>query len=611
MEMESLDHIENDENDNEKRNQNSKGPRNFIINNNPTGNLNLANNTGNGMLFKVMPSSVFSNPNISNINSFLQNNSVNLNTMNTPPNIMSRNVHSNNALNMNSNAHLAMLKNPNITPGNVLNSYRMPLSGGQMIQNSSNLRFVNLQNLNNSNNLARIQSGGSARYLVAAGNIPRQLSSASNLINILSSSLPISGTTTNSTKTAARQNLFVVRSNAGTGINVAGSAMLKSVVVDPFLNATAATRFKGMNDPSPSANFVSGPSGNRMMTFNNRAMTFNNQMSTGGGNGGQKYTEVFARFLKNQGMGNALNESRGDIRATPMKIMSEYNQNTSRTGDSTMDREISDSEANDNFDSSLNDDNGERVGESGLPPTKGNRKRKKITAYTLWCANQRKGLQPGLDFGQISRILGEAWTKLAHKEKMSWKRRAKKMTEKLIAEYGEDIRSGSKSYKKRINKNNKRYSSMEFPIDNDPDYNFKMNGTDVIDSAAYLKLLGECLSNLGDRLMMHVGQIAVQGSLSVLLDSLICALGPLMCLTSQLPLQPIDEMEIPTEKGNKPDDNSLSNEGIDALNQKFEDDKKGNKQTTLVPVVKNIFDEKQRFIFSKILDNIAFIMPGL
>ena len=31
------------------------------------------------------------------------------------------------------------------------------------------------------------------------------------------------------------------------------------------------------------------------------------------------------------------------------------------------------------------------------------------------------------------------------------------------------------------------------------------------------------------------GQIAVQGSLSVLLDSMLCALGPLFCLTSQVP----------------------------------------------------------------------------
>jgi len=35
--------------------------------------------------------------------------------------------------------------------------------------------------------------------------------------------------------------------------------------------------------------------------------------------------------------------------------------------------------------------------------------------------------------------------------------------------------------------------------------------------------------------LLWQGQIAVQGSLSVLLDSMLCALGPLMCLTTQVP----------------------------------------------------------------------------
>lgn len=56
-----------------------------------------------------------------------------------------------------------------------------------------------------------------------------------------------------------------------------------------------------------------------------------------------------------------------------------------------------------------------------------------------------------------------------------------------------------------------------------------------IDAAAHLKLLGESLSIIGDRLKEHEGQIAVSGSLSVLLDSLLCSLGPLLCLTTRLP----------------------------------------------------------------------------
>lgn len=64
---------------------------------------------------------------------------------------------------------------------------------------------------------------------------------------------------------------------------------------------------------------------------------------------------------------------------------------------------------------------------------------------------------------------------------------------------------------------------------------YKVIGTQPIDVAAHLKLLGESLTIIGERLKEHDGQIAVSGSLSVLLDSLLCALGPLICLTQQLP----------------------------------------------------------------------------
>ncbi|VEN62398.1 unnamed protein product [Callosobruchus maculatus] len=67
------------------------------------------------------------------------------------------------------------------------------------------------------------------------------------------------------------------------------------------------------------------------------------------------------------------------------------------------------------------------------------------------------------------------------------------------------------------------------------DIGYKGNGIKPIDVAAHLKLLGESLTIIGERLKEHEGQIAVSGSLSVLLDSLLCALGPLLCLTQQIP----------------------------------------------------------------------------
>lgn len=65
--------------------------------------------------------------------------------------------------------------------------------------------------------------------------------------------------------------------------------------------------------------------------------------------------------------------------------------------------------------------------------------------------------------------------------------------------------------------------------------NYKVSGTKPMDVAAHFKLLGESLTIIGERLKEHEGQIAVSGSLSVLLDSFLCALGPLMCLTQQIP----------------------------------------------------------------------------
>ena len=53
--------------------------------------------------------------------------------------------------------------------------------------------------------------------------------------------------------------------------------------------------------------------------------------------------------------------------------------------------------------------------------------------------------------------------------------------------------------------------------------------------AAHLALVGESLTVIGKRLTEHEGQIAVCGSLSVLLNSMLCAIGPLLCFTKQVP----------------------------------------------------------------------------
>ncbi|EDW78350.2 uncharacterized protein Dwil_GK16379 [Drosophila willistoni] len=58
---------------------------------------------------------------------------------------------------------------------------------------------------------------------------------------------------------------------------------------------------------------------------------------------------------------------------------------------------------------------------------------------------------------------------------------------------------------------------------------------EAIDAAAHLKLLGESLTVIGERLKEQNGHVSLSGSLSVLLDSLLCSMGPLLCMTTQIP----------------------------------------------------------------------------
>jgi len=62
----------------------------------------------------------------------------------------------------------------------------------------------------------------------------------------------------------------------------------------------------------------------------------------------------------------------------------------------------------------------------------------------------------------------------------------------------------------------------------------KEEKAEAIDLAAHLQLLGESLCTVGACLRVQdPGE--VHGSLSVLLDSALCAIAPLLFLTSQIP----------------------------------------------------------------------------
>jgi len=180
-------------------------------------------------------------------------------------------------------------------------------------------------------------------------------------------------------------------------------------------------------------------------------------------------------------------------------------------------------------------------------------RRNKFSAFLLFAKKTKPRVleaNPGLDSGPLNLHLRELWSALPNSEKAIWKRKSSR------------IDTFPSQLQQRLTKTSTIGAPSMMVTDQMTNSSglYKVTGTQPIDAAAHLKLLGESLSVIGQRLTEHKGQIAVSGSLSVLLDSLLCAMGPLVCLTKQVP----------------------------ELENAVQDDK-----------------------LSKILDNIAYVMPGL
>jgi len=162
-----------------------------------------------------------------------------------------------------------------------------------------------------------------------------------------------------------------------------------------------------------------------------------------------------------------------------------------------------------------------------------NMKEPGFVAYALWAKEVRKTLMnayPNFSTLQISQQLKDMWKSVPTEDKSRWVHKAKRLLE----------REGSENTKSNDTKVAVRKPSTEITDNNLTDTNKNktksepLRSTEPIDVAAHLALLGESLGIIGQRLKEHQGQIAVNGSVSVLLDSLLCALGPLLCLTQQV-----------------------------------------------------------------------------
>ncbi|XP_066497584.1 HMG domain-containing protein 4a isoform X2 [Hoplias malabaricus] len=171
-------------------------------------------------------------------------------------------------------------------------------------------------------------------------------------------------------------------------------------------------------------------------------------------------------------------------------------------------------------------------------------KKKSMTAYQVFSKEYRLNInseQPGLVFGELSKRLAEVWKQLPEKEKQVWKQKAQYLQHKQNKAEATTIKQKTSLLDSKSKISNKSVglgssltsagrSSLGMALSP-----VRVPEVDPIDAAAHLQLLGESLSLIGHRLQETEGMVAVSGSLSVLLDSILCALGPLTCLTAQVP----------------------------------------------------------------------------
>ncbi|XP_041475328.1 HMG box-containing protein 4-like [Lytechinus variegatus] len=180
-------------------------------------------------------------------------------------------------------------------------------------------------------------------------------------------------------------------------------------------------------------------------------------------------------------------------------------------------------------------------------------RRTKLSGYMLWCRSYRSTFvsqNPGLDFSTISRRMGALWQTLDEEEKKVWRKREITVNTKVPVKRLAKGKGGTTTHQdappfrlktpdKSKAKMKKVASAKKKKMVSKKKANTPVRITppkwSPIDCAAHLRLLGQSLSDVGGKLQVHRDDIEVHGSVSVLLDSMLCALGPLMCLTEQVP----------------------------------------------------------------------------
>lgn len=181
-----------------------------------------------------------------------------------------------------------------------------------------------------------------------------------------------------------------------------------------------------------------------------------------------------------------------------------------------------------------------------VTPTADDKKRK-VTAYMIWSKQMREKISkrfPGLEFGDVSKKLGDMWKKMPEKEKQMWKVRNKATQQAETESSAATVRKGGSKMietgPKKPPPQTKYSNGPPLPVLPDPEMVMNRElgrlpppSMEPLDSAAYLSLLGESFNTLSVKTRM--GSQVVQGADTMLLDSLLCAMIPLISLLRQIP----------------------------------------------------------------------------
>lgn len=193
-------------------------------------------------------------------------------------------------------------------------------------------------------------------------------------------------------------------------------------------------------------------------------------------------------------------------------------------------------------------------------------KRTNVTAYTLWCKENRPKVQksdPQMDFASASRALGEIWQSLSNNEKLQWKLKADKIKNGPVqmretgppapeppvarpnhAPVTTPASSRTSSAPQHLpvrrivpsvkaaaaSSSNVRVSKKVVAPEA---ITWQKTGkVTPIDVSSYLRILGESLSSIGRRLSEQKHLPADRKSLLPLMDATLCSFAPLIALTT-------------------------------------------------------------------------------